>query len=139
MNELGSPEEIEEALLHELTHAVDVRRGPTGGRKRTGEGRRIPIAFSATRVRSAQHETLGLKLGRCVDLACSEVRAAFAAECRDHSIGWLRRSCVKNRAALATRMVFRAHGQDCVAEVFRRCYDSPPTVNPLRPRAEGDR
>jgi len=68
---------------------------------------------------------VGLDLGACGGLACSEVRAARAAECVDR---WdflgARRRCTREVASTSTRMAFGAtDGPRCVAAVFDACYD----------------
>ena len=75
-------------------------------------------------------------------LACSEVRAAAAAECAsyqvdDPSVWWhplsdfLRRRCVKNNAVSSLQAVFPDIAGLAVDAVFAPCYSTPPHKNPL--------
>jgi hypothetical protein len=67
----------------------------------------------------------GLDLGACGGLACSEVRAARAAECADRwDVLGARRRCAREVATTSARMAFgAADGPQCVAAVFDVCFD----------------
>jgi Peptidase M76 family len=81
-----------------------------------------------------QYEVLGMDLSSCEALACSEVRAARAAECSSMSFEWAKKSCSQTRAVLATSIVLgQDKGAKCVSKVFGRCYGSSPDLDPLAP------
>ncbi|KAA0169818.1 hypothetical protein FNF27_06842 [Cafeteria roenbergensis] len=77
---------------------------------------------------------LGIDLGDCNGLACSEVRAALGAECAGHYMAVMRRSCAYERAVMATAVIFqRKFAKACVDRVFNKCISAPLTQNPLGP------
>ena len=85
----------------------------------------------------AQYVVLDLDLADCEPLACSEVRAARAAECSHLSFDWAKRSCTQSLAERATMTVMGPEkGTRCVANVFTKCFASKLDRNPLAP--EGD-
>ena len=67
-----------------------------------------------------------MDLASCGGLACSEIRAAGAAECRSPSGGlpWGRRHCARKKARASAEMVFPGGGARCVDRVFDACYGS---------------
>jgi hypothetical protein len=81
----------------------------------------------------------GMDFRICGELACSEIRAASAAECPPgfRSGEAQRRFCVESTAVRSTALVFPVRGEAarCVAAVFDRCYGSAISVNPMRPGA----
>lgn len=81
-----------------------------------------------------QFSRLGIDLGDCNGLACSEVRAALGAECAGHYMAVMRRSCAYERAVMATAVIFqRKFAKACVDRVFNKCISAPLTQNPLGP------
>jgi hypothetical protein len=73
----------------------------------------------------------GLDLRACGQLACSEVRAAAAAECAAVWPSFLRRRCTSNLAGTSADMVFPPPlGRACVAAVFDACYGGAVGDNP---------
>ncbi len=81
----------------------------------------------------------GLDLATCGGLACSEVRAAAAADCAGVWPGWARRACVRRTATASTSLAFAPHtgapqgaGRACVDAVFGWCYEAGIDDNPGR-------
>jgi hypothetical protein len=74
-----------------------------------------------------------MDLATCGELACSELRAASAAECADVRPAGARRRCVRDTAWISTDMVFRGVGGQCVDAVMPWCADSDPGANPAAP------
>lgn len=90
-----------------------------------------PVHTHGTRHRSPQHGVLGMDLGLCGPLACSELRAALAGECASSWHPWLQRDCAWSAALHSTQLVFPKHGRTCVDQVFTRCYGSNLGENPV--------
>lgn len=63
----------------------------------------------------------GLDLSQCGQLACSEVRAASAAECGGVWPPWAKTRCVERLAGLSTALVCPAVGRQCVTAVLSAC------------------
>ena len=81
-----------------------------------------------------------LDLSTCAALACSEIRAAAAAECSlslmptttsKYWPDWYRAMCVKNVAKSSTAMVFPQHGRACVDALFLPCSTLLPSESPV--------
>jgi hypothetical protein len=74
-------------------------------------------------------------------LACSEVRAAAAAECASYRVDplvwwhplsdFLKQRCVKNHAVSSLQAVFPDIATQAVDAAFAPCYSTPPHRNPL--------
>lgn len=114
-NHIQSKGEVEEVLVHELVHAVDVRssRPPWP---------RLPRRPTLALRPHAQYCVDDQDLQDCRVLACSEIRAAREAECyRSFPFEWLRKRCVSSIATRSTKNMFPTQGAACVTEVFDRC------------------
>lgn len=79
-----------------------------------------------------------LDLSTCAALACSEVRAAAAAECSLALVptskywpNWYRSMCVRNVAVSSTAMVFTEHGSKCVDALFSQCLSLTASESPV--------
>lgn len=126
--------------------------GKTGALSGAGyfelEGGRGSLHVIADRVRSRgalqtllAHELVhaldacvfGLDLRVCGALACSEVRAAAAADCTAETGTpfWWRSRCTRNTATASASMVFPEQGAACVRAVFDSCQPLAPFDNPL--------
>ena len=130
--------DVEELLRHELTHAVDVRTwGRVGALSHTRRCEPADPAPRASRAprhrRRAQLLIHSMDLASCGGLACSEVRAASAAECASSSDAaplWRKWRCVRAKARVSTAMVFSDVGHRCVDRVFDSCFGSALGSNP---------
>lgn len=83
-------------------------------------------ALSHELVHAADALAHGLDLGACGGLACSEVRAAWAAECAGVWPAWRRRACAAARAAQSARLAFPDAGERCVDAVLDTCAGGKP-------------
>lgn len=98
----------------------------------------IPDAAALQRVLTHEathaHDALvhGWDLRMLGALACSEIRAAAAAECADMWPDWRRRGCTRDAASSSTAMVFPVEGRSAVTTVFSWCYDSTLADDPVR-------
>lgn len=115
---LGAPSPGEPAAVHVLLDRVH-------GARDVAELLRHEL------VHAADAGVHGLDLGSCGALACSELRAAAAAECAHVWPAWARRGCVRATAAASTRMVFPAHGAACVDALFEQCTALQPAASPV--------
>ena len=84
-------------------------------------------------VHALDASVFGLDLRVCGALACSEVRAAAAADCAAESgtPSWWRRRCARNTATASASMVFPEQGAECVRLVFDSCQPLTPFDNPV--------
>ena len=118
----GGDADLDELLRHELTHAADVGSSRRRTRARLhAYANCSPQAYACTtlaassardsRALTTRSQLLvhGMDLASCGGLACSEIRAASEAECRDVRPA-RRRACVRAKARTSAGMVFSGIG-----------------------------